>query len=238
MAVLLLSAIAVGGCNTSNDSRIVRTTAEQPETLPNGRLKSQPSPMTLADVERHPAGSPQKAVMQLLFYAQWGSLPNVVEGYAPQVLRRVNAQDIAGAYAMQRPALVALLPRIVGVRKTKEGRFVAVQFVSTGPPQANSFLLQRTRGQWKVIYDTVLDRSLAEFATREADPSPTPSKRAVRKGILLSSSFRRASTGKSIPPRPRPAPTPVAPPAPAPIAPRIAPGAPAPQRPSTPPSQP
>ncbi|MDQ3662246.1 MAG: hypothetical protein M3454_14555 [Actinomycetota bacterium] len=192
VVAVAVSASFLIACNAGDsDNRIVRTNKERPAALPNGRLKSQPSPLTLADVAKQPADSPQRAVLELLFYAQWGSLPNVVSAYSPAVLRRVRANDIAGAYAQQRPTLATSLPSIVETRNTKDGRFVAVRLTSTtGPPQLNAFVLRRFGDQWKVVYDSLLDSSLERFAQYQIDPSPAPSPDAIRRGISTATVFR------------------------------------------------
>lgn len=209
LASAVVAAIPLAGCNGDRlDDRIVRTTENRPEVLPNGRLKSQPSPLTVADIKRQPPNSPQKVVMELLFFAQWGGLANLKSAYSPAVLDRVNERDLAGAYALQRPALVTVLPRIVAVRKTASGRLVAVRFGSTaGPPSEDSFLVRRRRGQWRIVYDSLLDRALAQFVQTRVDPSPTPSARARRAGLAAAERFRAASGIQAAKKPGRPAPS-------------------------------
>lgn len=228
LASAVVAAIPLAGCNEgSPDDRIVRTTENRPEVLRDGRLESQPSPLTVADINRQPPNSPQKAVLELLFFAQWGGLPNVTRAYIPEVVRRVTEHDLSGAYALQRSTLATLLPRVIGVRRSTSGRLVAVRFASaTGPPVDDSFVLRRLSGQWKVVHDTFLERALAQFAVTRVDPSPTPSARAQRAGLAAVERFRAASRRRSAPrrrtprpPAPRPSPGPQPPTSPEPARP-------------------
>lgn len=195
LASAIAGAVLFAGCDGgSPDDRIVRTTASRPAALPDGRLKSQPSPLTLAEVSRQPRNSPQRVVMEMVFFAQWGSLPNVRTAYGPEVLRRVSLTDMYGAYALQRASLVAALPRIKDVTTTKTGRFVAVRFSSaTSPPVDDSFLLRRVDGGWKIVYDSLLDRALSQYVQTRVDPSLEPSRRAKAAGNAASDRFRAAS---------------------------------------------
>lgn len=130
----------------------------------NGRLMSAPEPLTLADVNRQPRNSPQQAIWRMLFWAQWGNPTNTLAQYDDLVRRRLGGLA-ASTYSWLRPTLVTLRPRLVEVSPAGEGTFVGLELLSDkSPPRRESFLLRRGRdGDWKILYDTFLDRGFVQY---------------------------------------------------------------------------
>jgi hypothetical protein len=101
--------------------------------------------------------------MQTLFWAHWGSAPNVLASYDASVRRLVGVQGV-GAYSYARPALANSFPRIVDVAGSPEGTFVALELYSRDSPvRRESFLLKREGNEWAITYDTLLDRLLTQY---------------------------------------------------------------------------
>ena len=194
-ALLCASGCAGDGPDGRQD-RIVRTGSEAPQVGTGGQLKAEPGPLTLADLRTQPKGSAMAAVMELWFWGQWGSAPNVVAAYHTDVHTSVGAPNIAGAFSQQRDAMVSSHPRIVEVRRTPLGRFVALEVLTTTNPAAReSFLLRRQRGRWVIIHDTLLERAVAGYVQtlvqERIDPSASkPSPRAVRTGSAAARNYR------------------------------------------------
>lgn len=88
---LILLAAFLAGCGSGDrgTDRMVRTGQVETKTVA-GRLTTTPPLLTLADVSELPKGSAEQAVMRLLFFAQWGSLPSVVDMYDDRVVTRLG----------------------------------------------------------------------------------------------------------------------------------------------------
>lgn len=174
---------------------MVRTGPSPAKVRANGTLTSDPTPLTLADLRKQRRGSPAWCVLQLLFWAQWGSYPNLPTAYDPRVLARVGTASFTGAYAAIRPQLAASRPDILDVQQSPRGALVTLRFLTaTGPPTRDSFLLRLRRGRWVVVFDTLLERALSTWAQSRIDTlTRQPSARAIRAGSRLSERYRDAS---------------------------------------------
>jgi hypothetical protein len=161
---------------------------------PDGSLAVDPKPLSLDDLRRTENRSPSEAVMELWYWAQWGSLPNVVAAYDPAVVARLGADDIASAYSMQRQSLVASTPRIIEEVRGREGTVVSVEVLRrNASPTRYSFTLRDTSGDWLIVFDTLLESGIAAWAQFDAMPDPdarSAPARAKRAGIRAAHQYR------------------------------------------------
>ena len=191
------AALAVVGCGSSGgQNEMVRTGQSQAAVGADGQLKRNPDPLRWSDVQRARKGSAPAAVTELLFWAQWGSFPNVVAAYDRDVVKTVGLSNIAGAFALGRASLVATRPRINDVRPTRSGTVVTVDlFSAAAAPSHESFVLRRGNGGWTVTFDTILKRNLGAFVQSQSTDDPAaPSRRAVRAGAEASREYDIAAT--------------------------------------------
>lgn len=183
---------------------MVRTGPLPVERKADGRLASSPPPLTLEDIDKLPDGTAREAVMQLIFWAQWGNLPAVVSSYDRTVIAELGVTRILGAYDVVRPALLQSRPRIITERRSGEVQFVSIVLeTSKDPPAPESFLMRRRPGGWRVVYDTLLERAIEAFAlVRDGNPNPgirarRSAERAARQYRDLYPSLVRAQRGAS-----------------------------------------
>jgi len=160
----------------------------------NGSLDSNPAPLTVEAVERQPERSAQRAVMQLIFWAQWGNLPAIVDVYDSRIVDRLSVSKIAGTYDYLRPELLTSQPRIITTRRGGGGDLVSVEFTRVRyPPARESFLMRRRDGAWRVVYDTLLERGIEGSTIVQLEPGDsTPSPYARRRGALAAKRYRDA----------------------------------------------
>jgi hypothetical protein len=193
LALVLVSVVA--GCSVSNDKGSMVKTGPSPATVKgNGRLSSEPGALSIADVKAQPKGSASARVIELLFWAQWGSIPNVMAAYDPRVPPRVGTSSFVSAYEFVRPQLVGARPKIIEESKSTAGTLVTLRLLTTSfPPQRESFLLSHSRGQWLVVFDTLLERALTAWGQHEVDPQARRvSNAAILAGERLSQRYRLA----------------------------------------------
>jgi hypothetical protein len=160
----------------------------------DGSLTVDPKPLTLADVRDMPEGSAQRTVMELFFWSQWGSAPNIVAAYSPAVVGFVGVLNLAGAYAGKRASLLASLPRIINTVPTRLGSTVNVELLRRNlPPERQSFALQREGGRWRIVFDTLLEDGLAAYVQGVDTPAfaRLPPNRAVQAGARAVRDYRR-----------------------------------------------
>jgi hypothetical protein len=197
--VLISLALLWSGCGGANKSDAgARPTFGGAQLGNDGRLIGDPSPLTVADLDRQPEASPQRAVMETLFWAQWGSTPNVLSMYDPRVRRSLGV-NAASAYAFLRAQLVTSYPRVVAARKGRAGTFVGVEMFSKNTPvRRESFLLEKRGGDWRIVYDTLLDRALVAYIRIRVSGDPTAKKLDPRAAIQAES-VARAYRAMSLP---------------------------------------
>jgi hypothetical protein len=198
LAVALGVSIIVSGCSGGDESadttRIVRTgaTAE----VRDGKLTADPAPLTFAQIAEAGRTTPAGSVLSLYFWAQWGSIPNVVNMYDPRVRSAVGPMRIADAYVDQRVSLLGTLVVIRNVVSSPLGKLVTVDALTKNYPVVHdSFLLQRRRrsGRWYVVHDTLLERGLAVIVGAQASRGLTGQaavRRAQRAGGVAARNFR------------------------------------------------
>lgn len=136
---------------------------------------SDPEPLTLADVNRQPRNSPQQAVWRMLFWAQWGNPTNTLAQYDDLVRRQLGVLA-ASTYGWLRPTLTQLRPRLIEVSPAREGTFVGLELLSRkSAPRRESFLVRRGKdGDWKILYDTLLDRGFVQYVLYSETGSTVP----------------------------------------------------------------
>ena len=175
---------------------MVRTGKPTVTVRADGTLSANPALLTLDDINRQPVGTPRRAVLEQLFWAQWGSWPDIFEGYAPTIGSVVGRENLTGAYVILRPQLTASKPRFVATRVTGGRAAVHLELLSaTGAPNYESFVLRRLRGRWLIISDTLLERGLKTYVTQRFDgdiAGAKPTRRAVLAGIDATARYRAA----------------------------------------------
>jgi hypothetical protein len=186
----LLITLALTGCGGSSEVSARK----------DGSLTATPPPITVKQIDSKSPGSPERAIYQLWFWAQWGSLPNVVLSYHPHVRAALGPGNIAGGYKIARGELLASRPRIVAVRRGPAGVSVGLEVQHRdAEPTRESFLLRRGRGGWLVVYDTLLERQLSAYAQQRLEPSKTPSGRAALASHALAARYRNAAVTQPLP---------------------------------------
>jgi hypothetical protein len=197
VAVLACVLVApVGGLACGGESNITRTGTTPVVQQRDGRLNRDPDPLSIADIERLPADSPQSVVFRIWFYAQWGSSTSIPRYYDAKVVKTIGAATIANAFARDRDDIVRGQPRLRGVLRTSGGRLVTMQVFSvTDRPHLESFLLRHRAGRWRVVHDTLLEEALridAQVRTQQrVDPGAARfDPRAITAGIRAATRYR------------------------------------------------
>jgi hypothetical protein len=150
----------LGACAGGPDP-IVRTGPSPATKQPDGTLSANPVPLTLMDVANERQGSPQQAVLKLLFWAQWGGPPFIAELYDEETLADVGPRRLTREYEALRAELVKLQPEVAFTCHQGDLVFVAIILRSRhSQPRLESFLLRRRVGDWVILSDTLLEREL------------------------------------------------------------------------------
>jgi hypothetical protein len=185
---LCAAIFAVASCGSTSQSAGAEGSAE---------LTAPPALLTLKDVAQPPA-SPRAVVMRLLFYWQWGSVPNVIALYSPQAVDAVGAPVFSGVVDYGRPYLTSVRPRVSFTERMSATLYiVGVNFLTqNAPPADESFLVQEVDGRWRVDYDSLTDRLLRTYVKQRGysgiggvGGSP------ARASLLLAERYRSASAG-------------------------------------------
>jgi hypothetical protein len=186
--------LALAGCGGSDSDQMVRSGTPQVEQKADGRLTSTPAPLTVAEVEQQPGDSAQRAVMQAIFWTQWGNLPAVIDLYDDRIVDILGVARITGGYDYLRPELSTARPRVVSTRTDHGGQFVSIELASTrGAPAQEGFLLRRRGGVWRIVYDTLLERAIEGATLARLDPGdPTPDRDAQRSAARDAELYRSA----------------------------------------------
>jgi hypothetical protein len=183
----------------SSESADRATTSER--SRPEGSLAEVPGLMRLRDVRKARSGSASEKVLELWYWAQWGSIPNIIATYDPTVVSEVGASDLAGAYSLQRSYLAAARPELVDESESDGFAFVTLRALrADDKPQSLGFTLRRTGGEWRVVFDTLLESALATYVQYRNTPDPNSRNvpvAAVRAGIEAARKYRLAHLGKS-----------------------------------------
>ena len=190
---------AMAGCG-GDDGKVSRTGPSKPEELSNGQLDRRPTPLRIEDVANAKPGSPERAVLEVMFWGQWGSPQGVLAQYSPRVVRATGAQNIAGIYESNRDYLASTLAQVETTKAVGRRRVVALRLLTEeSPPRAESFLLTPAKDGWRIIYDSFVENSLAGYVqTAEqqarhprAPDDATPDPAAVAAGRKAVAEYRR-----------------------------------------------
>jgi hypothetical protein len=189
---LALAGTGCGGAGTKSEGDVANVAAGG-ETKADGRLRAPAKPLRLADLRREQRG-PQAAILRLFYFAQWGSAPNIASAYDPAVRRVVGVSNIVGTYSGQRASLAKSRLRIIESTKTPTGTFVSVELLrADAPPERHSFSLRQRFGQWRIVYDTLLEGGLANYVASMRSRNPVdklPDRRAVIQGQTTAQRYR------------------------------------------------
>ena len=167
--VALAVALTLAGCGGGSSNLIVRTGPVHSSVGPDGKLDADPGPLTVSDLDALPRHSPQAAVMRLLFWGQWGGLPQVTNLYARSTVDALGPRSIRRTYEIIRAALLLSRPEVAFTCRNGRSAFVAVDLLSrTSSPDPESFLLHRRGTQWRVVFDTNLGERDKGFPERRA----------------------------------------------------------------------
>lgn len=196
LAALTVVALYLAGCGGGNDSiEAGSSQAAAPEA------EGQPPTTLLSreDVQKQPPGSARAAVMNLLYWAQWGNWPEVVAAYEPRIRSVAEDTRIMGTYQQQRGSLMTTRFSIRDQASTSRGRqFVAVEFtLGNGMKQSQSYLLVRRGGKWRISNDTFFQAAYRTYMqdvvqTAVAPGATKPAGAALRAAAAAAESLRAA----------------------------------------------
>lgn len=196
VAVLCLIAAAPAGLAACGDggSNVTRTGSTPLVQRSDGSLMRVPDPLTVADLHRVPADSPQATLLRLWFYAQWGSAPILSRFHDDRVTRALSAAVVAGVYEQQRDEMVDSRPRIRSVARRPEGVLLRVDLLTaSAPPRPEFLLLRRGSGGWRIIYDSYLNDALVAYVQTQTQQRVAPQSgalQAIDVGDLAASRYR------------------------------------------------
>jgi hypothetical protein len=196
IATTLLAAAVLSGCGAKSAVDPGVPVNGVTRVLADGRLVTNPPPLTLEDVNRRPVGSPAYTVMSLLFWAQWGSPANIAAEYDPGVARLISVSNLVGAWESIRQSIVTSLPKIVfeRINAPRNQAFIGLLFETTlGPPTRQSFVLRRMAGGWRIVYDTLLESALPGYVAEQVTPNPLAkhdSGAAIHRGLGYAADYR------------------------------------------------
>lgn len=197
-----IAVLTLGGCGGGSKAGTETFGTEKVEVRPDGRLLADPPLLSLADVAKTRAGSPEQTVTRLFYYAQWGSLPDLAGLYDPSVLRVVGLDEVTGAYAYARPSLATFRPRVVSTQRAGNRALVNIEVLSkTTPPVRDSLVLRQRDGEWTIAYDSQFDRLLRTYLRYRADGAtrPVPTPNAVRSAETSAAAYRLLATRAALP---------------------------------------
>ncbi|MEN3340789.1 MAG: hypothetical protein V7644_193 [Actinomycetota bacterium] len=157
LAVVPLLVLAAGGCGNGT---------QKPQALPGAAQQ----PLTRTDVDRYPAGTPQRALLHWWRDAQYVNLAGYLDDFQP-AFRRVLRQDrktlrglawFAGSIRPARPTIQNIEVRgntaTIYTRVAYRTPVGLSRFVTSTAPQA--FVLVRRRGRWLLHDDNFVQSTL------------------------------------------------------------------------------
>jgi hypothetical protein len=197
VVVLLLVGISAGSVLAGTRLQASEADAPAPIVRADGSLTADPEPLTIDDLNATRGPEPARAAMRLWFWAQWGSLPNVVAAHDPEVIDALGAEDIASAYRMMRTAYVSARPRILSVSRGRSGTVVTLEALRRNTaPTRYAFTMRERDGRWYITFDELLEEGIAAWVQFRATPDPSadkPPAAAVRAGIDAARRYRLAA---------------------------------------------
>ena len=184
VATLTASSLFVA-CSSSVDEaqQSVTTTAAKPPTV--------------RDVK--PEGTPQGTVLRLRRLIGDQAFPLALEAYDQRVIRAISESDVLGALSLAAPTVS--ISSVRQIHRERNGARVALTVdaeVAGQAPTSSSYILLRRRRHWSVVYDSILNQSIAAFVQNRVQQSidpraKTPSPVAVSAGAAASGRFQRAA---------------------------------------------
>lgn len=191
-ALCLIVVFALAGCGEDGSTKSERAGGGSGTQASGGRLSSAPDPLTIEDVRKVPQGTAQATVLRILFWAQWGNLPALVDAYDRRVVQRVGASEFTGAFAWLRPRLSSTRFRLLSARRSGDNVFVGLELATTdAAPTREGFVTRRVDGRWRVVYDTLLDQGLKGYVASITATSPrAPNAKALRAGEKAAQAYR------------------------------------------------
>jgi len=196
--IACLASLGLSACGSANAHLTsINGFLNPPRTTPLVRqgdiLATQPKPLTQADVDRAPAGSPQRVVLDMWRLGQLGA-PNVFTLYEPLMARTVTLQVALGTFALEQPYMAGTLPEIAQVAPVGNAATVSLLvFSAGGPPSRQSIFLRRHGTTWLIAYDTFLDSALGQYVQSSASAGGAAASAGAQKaGAALSLKFHNA----------------------------------------------
>jgi len=188
--LIVLAALPIAACGSDAESKSDTDNAARTTENP-------PSASKLIDaLRKSKAGSRERAIYSLYYYARWGDYPALVCLYDLEVRRTIGHQQIASVYAANRGRFLSVdVPKIVNRRTSAQGVSLAIELRATdGGVIEESYLLRQRKGGWGIAYDTLFDRAYGEAARAAIDgPGDKPSARGTQAARRASSRFRSLS---------------------------------------------
>jgi len=164
LPLVLLVCLVPLGCGGSKQEVIGRTGATPVKVNAGEELSAMPDPLTLTQLAR--ASGPARPVLQAVLFAQWGAPEAAAASYAPRVHRALGEFLLQQALAYGRAEALGARPVIVGVTSVGGRTIVLVTSQHyASPPARDSYTLVQARGQWRILYDTVLERDLSGYVS-------------------------------------------------------------------------
>jgi hypothetical protein len=130
--------------------------------------------------------SPSRTTLELWRAIQVGDLPSAAAFYSDEVRAAIGIGNILGALAQQRASITVLRPRILSVVRTPRGIEVTLRAMSGGSSVGlQSFLLQRGRSGWRVVYDTLMGDALPSYVQSSVQHRVAPNSTTTAPAALV-----------------------------------------------------
>lgn len=203
-AALIAAALLAAGCGGDSDN--AKSTV--PQAAASGDEPA-PAPTLLArkDVQKQAAGSATGAVMNHLYWAQWGNWPEVVAAYEPRIRKIAGDTRIIGTYQQQRSSLMTTRFNIRDQFQTSRGQFVAVEFVGPrGETQSQSYLLVKRGGKWRILNDTFFENAYRTYVQGVVQNTVAPNAKKPSKAAVDAANSAAESLRSALVPRQRSSP--------------------------------
>lgn len=123
-------------------------------------------------------GGPPAIVMTFLRDVADGAGPAALDFYDSRIPNRVGTDNLLGALDAMAKTTKDSIPAVVRRRNTRMGMLVVVRLLRTSAADSrHSFLVRRQGRGWKIVYDSLLVRELANYvlASRSRGPAKPPS---------------------------------------------------------------
>jgi hypothetical protein len=201
--LICLTGCGASGAGLTPIDAYLNTQVAMPKVRPDGRLTTDPPPITQATVNGQPADSAQRVIYELWYYGQVGQ-PNIVSLFEPTVQQGIGLTWIVGALASARDYMLSTWPKIVQTVPSGDITTVDVLLFSKGStPVSETFSLRSHGGRWLIAYDSFLAGSLQSYVESVKDEGkPKPTMAGVAAGEAAADNYRNTFVGtlQSVPP--------------------------------------